>query len=163
MVPDPDRRWICDEMLGRLARYVRFLGYDVLYAQGVKDAEILQQAKDQDRWVLTRDKVMAERSRRVLLLHSVEVEEQLREVRELYPALHTQVSFVRCSLCNGPLAEVDRSSPNPPRGVPEAPWSSGTPIYVCGSCGQHYWEGSHTDEIRRSISRALSRPVRESR
>jgi uncharacterized protein len=151
-----ERRWICDEMLGRLSRYLRFLGYDVDYARGMKDGDILRQAREQDRWVLTRDKVMAERSRRVILLHSVEIEEQLRELRGAFPSLRTEVAFVRCSLCNTPLREVDRSTPNPPKGVPEGPWSNGLPIFACPSCGQAYWEGSHTEEIRRALARAFA-------
>lgn len=143
-------------MLGRLARYVRFLGYDVYYARGMKDGDILRRAKEEDRWVLTRDKVMAERSRRVVLLRSVEVEDQLRELRAAYPELRTEVAFLRCSLCNELLREADRSSPNPPKGVPEGPWASGAPIYICPSCSQPYWEGSHTDEIRRTLARSLS-------
>lgn len=142
-------------MLGRLARYVRFLGYDVLYARGMKDGEILQKAREEDRWVITRDRMMAERSRRVILLRSVEVEEQLQELLRAYPTLRTRVSFVRCSLCNALLRELDRSTPNPPKGVPEATWGSSAPIYVCGACGQTYWEGSHTDEIRRTLAKAL--------
>lgn len=149
-------RWICDEMLGRLARYLRFLGYDVEYARGRTDRSILDQARTEDRRVLTRDRGMAERSPRVTLLRSIEVEEQLREVRAAFPQLRSEVRFVRCSLCNGLLRDADRSSPRPPKGVPEGPWGSGAPIYVCPSCGQAYWEGSHTDEIRRTIARVFA-------
>lgn len=158
VTPGPEPRWICDEMLGRLARYLRFLGYDVAYARQRTDASILQQAREEDRRVLTRDRAMAERSTRVLLLHALEVEEQLREVLRAYPELRRGVRFVRCSLCNAPLQQADRSSPGPPKGVPEGPWMSGTPVFLCPSCGQAYWEGTHTEEIRRTISRAFAPP-----
>ncbi len=154
----PEPRWICDEMLGRLARNLRFLGYDVVYARQRTDSSILEQAKAEDRQVLTRDRGMSERSPRVLLIRSLELDEQLREVSRAYPGLRREVRFVRCSLCNAPLREADRSAPVPPKGVPERHWMSGAPIYVCTSCGQAYWEGSHTDEIRRTLGRVFSSP-----
>ncbi len=156
MTVEPDPRWTCDEMLGRLARYLRFLGYDVVYARNQKDSNILRQAQEEDRRVLTRDRSMAERSPRVWLLHAIEVEEQLREVRARFPSLRSEVRFVRCSLCNGLLRPADRSTPRPPKGVPERTWMSGEPVFLCPECGQAYWEGSHTDEIRRTLARVFA-------
>lgn len=143
-------------MLGRLARYLRFLGYDTEYARNRTDSSILQQAKEEDRRVVTRDQGMAERSPRVVLLRSLEIEGQLLELREAFPALRREVRFLRCSLCNALLEEADRSSPRPPKGVPEGPWMSAAPIFLCPRCGQAYWEGSHTDEIRRTLERVFA-------
>lgn len=143
-------------MLGRLARYLRFLGYDAEYARGVTDTQLLRRAREEDRRVLTRDKGLAERSPRATLIYSVEVEEQLREVRAAFPSLRTEVRFLRCSVCNQLLRQADRSTPNPPRGVPDAVWGGAEPVYTCPGCGQSFWEGSHTAEIRRTLARVFS-------
>ncbi len=152
-------RFLCDEMLGRLARYLRFLGYDVEYRQGVRDEELVRRSREDDRLLLTRDRTLAQRTRRAVLLRSLAVEGQLRELSREVPDLDRGVRFLRCSLCNGPLYEADRSTPRPPRGVPEDRWGGPDPVYICRSCGQAYWEGSHTREIRLTLARALGHEV----
>ncbi|EQD47798.1 protein containing DUF82 [mine drainage metagenome] len=148
-------RFTCDEMLGRLARYLRFLGYDVEYAQGLRDDELVRRSREGDRLLLTRDRILAQRTRRAVLLRSLEVEGQLKELQRGVPELNRGVRFVRCSLCNGLLHEADRSTPKPPKGVPEDRWAAPDPVFVCRSCGQTYWEGDHTREIRRTFARVF--------
>ena len=48
-------KFIADEMLGKLAKWLRFLGYDTLYAEKISDAEIMLIAENEDRIILTRD------------------------------------------------------------------------------------------------------------
>jgi len=54
-------RLLCDEMLGSLARWLRLLGVDVAYVQGVHDDVLAQQARDEDRVLVTRDAALAAR------------------------------------------------------------------------------------------------------
>lgn len=153
---DTEVRWVVDEMLGRLCRYLRFLGYDALYAKGRKDGEILEIARAEDRTLVTRDELLAHRGgRRAIRVRSGDLVEQLREIRRAYPALRRRVAFVRCTTCNGPLVEADRSTPAPPRGVPEDVWAAGTAVHLCRDCGQAYWEGGHTAEIRATLLRVF--------
>ncbi len=152
-----ETRWLADEMVGRLARYLRFLGYDVEYVRGLVDRKILERARDEDRLLLTRDVQLAQRAGpRAIRLRSPELEEQLREVWHAHPTLRRTVAFVRCSECNGPLQHADRSTPTPPRGVPERIWGSTEEVYVCSRCGQAFWEGSHTREIRKTVERLFT-------
>ncbi|MCI4369560.1 MAG: Mut7-C RNAse domain-containing protein, partial [Thermoplasmata archaeon] len=81
------RRWLADEMLGRLARYLRFLGGDVRYARDVSDDEILRLAQDDGRTLLTRDRQLAARTPGSLLIRSHEISEQLLEIRRAFPDL----------------------------------------------------------------------------
>jgi hypothetical protein len=151
-----ERRWIADEMLGKLARYLRFLGYDVVYARGWTDRMILDRSAEQGRTILTRDELLATRAKtRAILLRAFDVEKQLVEIKKAYPFLREEVSFVRCSICNGPLALADRSTPEPPKGVPANVWASPGDVHICSECGQPYWEGSHTKEIRKVLERTF--------
>ena len=141
-------------MLGRLARYLRFMGHDTAYAKGRSDPEIAASAVAEGRVLLTRDRALAARVPGSVLLTSVDLLGQLQAVREAYPGLDWELRFTRCSLCNGVLREGGTAPPksealSPPRGHP----AEGTRLYRCPDCGQTYWEGSHTAAIRRTLAR----------
>jgi len=150
-VPPP--RWLVDEMLGRLARYLRFVGCDTAYVRGKSDDEILDLARREGRILLTRDRELSRRSPEALLIESPVLAEQWRAVRSSWPSVPTELSFARCTLCNGPLdkrraSEVPELGENVPpsvrRGVGE--------LYACRDCGHLYWDGSHTASIRERIA-----------
>jgi uncharacterized protein with PIN domain len=143
--PGEPVRWLVDGMLGRLARYLRFLGYDAEYVPDVEDAELRRRAIAESRVLLTRDRELAARTPGALRITFPELDDQLRELRALYPPLRTEVRFERCTECNGPLQ----------RGPPGGPPASERPTFVCGACGHVYWEGSHTQRIRERIVRVL--------
>jgi len=154
-------RWIADEMVGRLARYLRIVGCDTVYARGLSDEEILRQARAEDRVILTRDRQLASRTSRSLLLESPHLADQWRAVRAAYPDLPTDVEFARCTECNGPLERVTDSGPErPAEGVPWDRVAQGLPLYRCGACGHYYWEGSHTADLRARIAKWAERPSR---
>src|SRR5512135_199764 len=95
----PPPRFIADVMLGRLARWLRVLGYDTLYSSTMDDPELARIARLQDRILLTSDVELARRrGLRVILLTDDQVETQLRTVaRELQ--LSANEAFSRCIDC----------------------------------------------------------------
>ena len=139
-------------MLGRLARYLRFMGHDTAYAQSRSDAEIAAWAVRDARTLLTRDRALAHRVAGALLLASPALADQLRAVRAAYPDLDYRVRFTRCTRCNGSLAPL---SPDPgapaPAGVPVSRWTTGQALFRCAECGHVYWEGSHAAGIRTTL------------
>lgn len=150
-VPEP--RWLADEMVGRLARYLRFVGCDTVYARGLSDDEIIALARREDRVVVTRDRRLAHRTPRALLLESTDIADQWRAVRAAFPQLPNEVSFRRCTECNGPLERV-AETPLPTKND-QVPWdrvARGLPLFHCAACGHYYWEGSHTASIRARLS-----------
>ena len=146
-------RWIADEMVGRLARYLRFVGCDTEYVRGLADAEIVARAEREGRVVLTRDRALARRAPHALLLESTELSRQWRAVRSAYPEIPNEVRFERCTECNGLLETF-----HPPADFPrteEVPWDRlerGLALYRCRVCGHLYWEGSHTASIRARLA-----------
>ncbi len=147
-------RWLVDEMLARLARYLRFVGLDVVQVRGLSDREILEQAEREDRRILTRDRQLAARSPRALLVRSPWLDEQWRELRAAWPGLPHVVSFERCSACNGPLAPyLPGTDPGREAGLPKGLVERGLAVFSCTICGHLYWEGSHTARIRGQLSR----------
>lgn len=139
-------------MLGRLARYLRFVGCDTAYARGVTDDQLLECAKREGRVLLTRDRALSRRAPSAFLVTSPRIEEQWRAVRNAWPGVPVEVRFDRCSLCNGLLRAADPGSLADARDIPPAARTGELRVFVCGECGHLYWEGSHTARIRAQIA-----------
>ncbi|HXQ78688.1 MAG TPA: DUF5615 family PIN-like protein [Thermoplasmata archaeon] len=146
-------RMLADEMVGRLARYLRFVGCDTVYVRGISDDEVLKRARAEDRIILTRDRRLAARAERALLLASSDIAEQWRAVLSAFPELPVAVHFERCTECNGSLEAVEGPVAEPkPEGVPWDRVEKGLPLFRCVDCGHYYWEGTHTADIRRRLA-----------
>ena len=147
-------RWLVDEMLGRLSRYLRFLGYDTEYVRGASDDEIVVRARRETRRLITRDRALSSQLTDSVLLTTTDIEGQVRQLREALPSLRLEVRFDRCSICNGRLSPGGPLTYEPSRTttVPPEVRAGSAPYFVCDSCGQLYWEGSHTREVRKRLS-----------
>jgi len=144
---------LADEMVGRLARYLRAVGCDTVYARGLPDTEIRELARREGRVLLTRDRELARRTPGAVRLESSALAAQWRALAARVPELPREIAFVRCTLCNGPLVPVAASEVSGParEGVPWGRVEQGLALFRCVSCGHLYWEGSHTAQLRRAI------------
>ena len=94
-------------MLGRLARWLRFLGYDTLYYSGISDSSLIRIAREQDRVVLTRDTrlIKIKGLKNYLLITSNDSFQQLLEVIESLKLRQFNL-LSRCVKCNGELMKI---------------------------------------------------------
>ena len=136
-------------MLGRLAKWLRLMGYDAAYEKDADDHHLARRARSEGRILLTRDHALAQRrGLRTLLIDSQELEEQIAQVKEaLGPPPDAALS--RCSLCNTPLQSV------PPEEIADQ-----VPPYIlrthdtfrrCSECGKIYWAGSHIKHMQEQV------------
>ena len=150
-------RFLLDNHLGRLARYLRLLGFDALYFNDqADDAELAQIAHDEGRILLSRDRGLLKRSLVTYgyCLRTKDSREQLTAVLHRYQ-LHDQIKpWSRCLRCNGrlhPIAKeniIHRLEPK-------------TKLYfhefqICGDCQQIYWKGSHFSKLEALIKKAIN-------
>jgi uncharacterized protein with PIN domain len=147
-------KFIADEMLGKLARWLRAVGYDTVYYTGEGDSALVQQALQEDRIILTRDSHLVERklARKSLLIRDDEPREQFRQVvNELELDLDLKSGlFSRCLICNRELFSVKKEDI---RGrVPSYTYSTQSKFYECPDCGRIYWPGTHKDSMMEVIS-----------
>jgi uncharacterized protein len=134
-------RFVVDVMLGRLARWLRRLGYDTDYANDRDDATLARIARAESRVLLTRDRALAaRRGLRALLIDSQILDEQLAQVRAAFP-LPTALRCSRCSECNGLLAPATRAEVA--SRVPPYVLRTYAHFQVCPGCGRAYWPGTH--------------------
>ena len=137
-------RLLCDHMLGSLARWLRFMGYDTAYPGPLDDTQLLGLARAEDRVLLTRDKELAGRWSGAVRIRSDELEEQIRELAAVLP-LRLVDPLSRCSLCNGVLESVPVEAVRDL--VPEGVRSRHDAFWRCPGCGKVYWQGSHWDKM----------------
>ena len=153
-MPDPPipPRFIADVMLGRLARWLRILGYDVLYSNGFADEEIVELAQEDDRVILTRDVRMLERrgAQNHVFIESGDLDTQMEQV---IGALHLErlELFSRCLECNR-ILEIETREAVEGR-VP--PYVFGTQEFFksCPECSRIYWPGTHRDHIQQRVEK----------
>lgn len=128
-------------MVGRLARWLRALGYDTLYDRTWDDAQLADIARTQNRLLLTRDvELTRRRGVRAILIHDDRVMVQFQELTEKL-ALQNTHAFTRCIECNSELAEIARQ--DAAELVPPYVWQTQERFRRCPSCGQVYWRGTH--------------------
>ena len=143
-------------MLGRLARWLRILGYDTLYDPSLDDMALLKTARADDRMLLTQDVALSRRrGARTLYVPSHEPLQQLRQViADL--RLRPSRAYSRCSVCNTAL--VDATPEEIARHVPAYVRRTYTLFRRCLQCGHVYWHGSHWRDMQRALGIAPAPP-----
>lgn len=159
--PKPLRnpQFVCDAHLGRLAAYLRMLGFDTLYRSDFRDEELVEIATSQKRILLTRDRglLMHGKLTHGYYVRSTNPRKQLKEVLDRFQ-LHSLVDpFSRCMECNTLLLPADAQLVKTK--VPEGVQSRVTEFYMCPSCKKVYWEGSHVERMSRLIEEINPRDI----
>jgi len=151
-------RFAADEMLGSLARWLRLMGYDTMYAKDVEDSKILEIAREENRYLLTRDKELSQRiGEQGLYVESDDLDEQLVRVSARYN-LEPDPDKTRCTVCNGELRTVTKEEAV--GHVPEGALENNTVFYVCTECGKYYWRGSHWKNISKRLQDVSADPLK---
>jgi len=141
-------RFICDVMLGRLAKYLRVLGFDAEYVRSEAELERLRE-EGGDRILLTR-RTKAMRFPHTVRIRSESAREQLNEIKGLISAsIAPERVLNRCIECNRELIEVDKEEIESL--VPEFVYHQYGRFKQCPSCARVYWEGSHVAGLDRLI------------
>lgn len=154
--PQPlrDPRFVLDAHLGRLAAYLRMLGFDALYRKDFTDHELAAVSAAQRRILLTRDAGLLKH--RVVThgywLRATDPREQLREVVRRFDLAGRVAPFTRCMRCNTPLEEAPEEAVATT--VPPVARSRCREFRRCPSCARLYWPGSHYRRMR-SFMQAL--------
>jgi len=143
-------------MLGKLAKWLRMLGFDTRYIPDADDDELVRVAVREDRYLLTRDRRLCDR--RMVRKRCVFVDwgDTKSQVAQVLRALDLYVDpgnlFTRCAVCNGeivPLAKVDVEGR-----VPPYVYQTQSEFGQCTGCHRIYWRGTHIQHVMEALEEA---------
>lgn len=143
MHSDQTLHFLCDQNLGRLARWLRILGFDAEYMSRWEEKRY-SDALQRGRIVLTRRRDLMETADVVHIPHD-HVRDQIIFISGLFGLSKAVNPLSRCSICNAALVQAFRDEVKGK--VPEYVFSTHETFAQCPSCGRIYWKGTHTSRV----------------
>jgi uncharacterized protein with PIN domain len=143
--------FIVTEELGKLAKWLRVLGYDCVYHAGDRESDLVIQALRDRRVLLTRTERLRKYTgiKTVVIKHD-HVEDQVEQVvLELGLPLDEDGFFQRCVECNEMLSGVEKSDIKGK--VPEYVFDTQDGFKACPACKKVFWKGTHWDNVGRKV------------
>lgn len=141
-------------MVGKLARYMRMAGYDVMYINNAIDEQIIKIARESDRIILTRDSLMLARREfkkgiiKYLYIKEDKLENQLDQIK-LDLKVSLKPNLVRCIECNEKLIKVKKEDVK--NKIPPYVYKTQKNFLYCKNCDKYYWRGTHYQNIKNTF------------
>lgn len=150
-------KFIADIMLGKLAKWLRIAGIDVLYSNKMNDEDLIKLSLKTDRILLTRDRKLSEdkRLRKIVMIENEHIEEQLKEFFEKTKICPSKL-FSRCLICNEPLQIIEDKRIIKDK-VPKYTYLTNDVFSICQKCDKIYWKGTHRENMEKRIRELLQK------
>lgn len=159
---DPGPKFIVDNNVGRLAKWLRVLGFDTLFINPIADEDLLAIARRDGRIIVTKDTAFLRRREVIdgrLKVVFVRSNDRLGQLREVIEALNLPAPdrwFSRCLACNAPLTAVPKAEVADQ--VPPYVYATQNGFQRCPSCGRVYWPGTHWERMRAELQTVMAGP-----
>ncbi|MCE8422913.1 MAG: hypothetical protein J5U17_04720 [Candidatus Methanoperedens sp.] len=156
-------KFILDRMLGRLTRWMRLLGYDILYIkkQDDDDRTFLALAEKEGGILISRDKILINKAikggLRAYLVGSSDIIGQLREMKKEFD-IRLEPEMDRCCLCNSMIRKIlpdEMAIVRRTDYVYPSRLNSTTDFWLCENCQQVYWQGKHWENIKEMAEKVI--------
>lgn len=150
---------LVDGSLGKLARWMRMIGYNTSYYSQLVRNDIIELAIERELIIITKSQTTADMGKKqglkCIQIIGNTVDEQIAELVNMkFEIKDPEIQYSRCSLCNGILKHAN--SIEDMSLIPKKSKNYYSVFYKCINCNQFYWEGSHWVKIRRTIQDAIS-------
>lgn len=147
--------FVVDCMLGKLAKWLKVLGFDALYYSKAEDDDLLAIARREGRVLLSRDHALLGRAKRLksLLIESETWQNQIAQVLTHF-RLHDEVRpYSRCLECNAALKPLPKSKAQ--NLVTPFIFERADSFAVCPACGRVFWPGTHFDDMAAKLEMVM--------
>lgn len=141
-------KFLLTRELGRLAKWLRILGYDTEYFNQDNISFLIIQALRDERIIITRNSHLPQsRGIRIVLIEAEKIKEQIRQVvNKLNIKPQEEIMFSRCIICNVELISVSKNEIKDR--VPEYVFKTQEDYVSCPKCNRIYWQGSHWGNVK---------------
>ena len=152
-------KFFADNNVGRLAKWLRMMGYDTLFFNGSDDSSMIAIALAEGRVILTRDtqimkrRVVTSGQLKAVLIQGDEAEQQMRQVIDSLNLDCQFRPFTICLECNQPL--VPRSKEQVKDLVPPYVFQTQVQYVECPTCHRIYWRGTHWQAMTRKLNKFM--------
>lgn len=153
-------KFIADCMVGKLARWLRILGFDVAYFSKIEDENLIRLATRERRTILTRDHELIKKAirkkslkQRTLLIESERWEEQVEQVLDHFKLRKKIDPNSRCLECNEKLKFLPKSRAK--NLVPPFVFERAESFALCPACGRVFWKGTHFRDMEKKLARFI--------
>jgi uncharacterized protein with PIN domain len=152
-------RFIVDHNVGKLAKWLRMMGYDALFFNGSDDSGMIATALAENRVILTRDTGIVQRRLvtsgrlKAILINSDRVDTQMKQVIDTLNLDINYRPFTICLECNQPLVEVSKEQVR--ERVPPYVFKTQQQYMECPACRRIYWRGTHWRAMNRRLEKLL--------
>ncbi len=149
-------KFILTKELGRLAKWLRILGYDTAYFNQDNLSSLIIQALSSQRIILTRNQRLAKQYSeiKIMVIQKEKIKEQIAEVvkeLKIYPG-QSQM-FTRCIICNEALIEIEKEKAK--NRVPEYVFKTQENFITCLKCNRIYWQGTHWGNVTKTLEEII--------
>jgi len=150
-------KFYADSMLGKLTRFLRFLGYDTLYRREESVDKMLETSFEDNRIILSKSKEIINKCSKLnVKSFFISTNDIGYQLRMLHNVLHLEISIpplnTRCSVCNNELIEKNKQEII--NLIPKRTARHYDRFWQCSACGKIYWIGSHWKDIEKIITEA---------
>lgn len=143
-------RFVVDKMLGKLAKWLRILGYDTFYKNKISNATLLSIANSDNKILITRNHFFKKSKHQIKIIFITKdnLKDQLLELNNKIK-LSTDKLFTRCPICNRKITEIEKEYVKDI--VPEYVYQNQDRFFQCLLCGKVYWAGTHLENAKKFI------------
>ena len=152
-------KFIVDNNVGKLAKWLRMIGYDAAFFDGSDDAYLVARALAEDRVILTRDTQIMKRGiitsgrLKAILINSDKPEPQIQQVIDTLNLDCQSRPFTLCLECNQPL--VERSKDEVKDRVSPYVFQTQSQYMECPACHRIYWRGTHWQAMTKKLKKFM--------
>ena len=148
-------KFILTKELGRLAKWLRILGFDTVYYNQDNLSSLIIQALRDERIILTRNQRLPQaRGLKIVLIKNEKIKKQVAEILQtLKIVLEPEMMFSRCILCNAQLTDIAKDKVKDK--VPEYVFKTQEDFVTCPECQRIYWQGTHWGNVTKTLEEII--------
>lgn len=150
-------KFIVDCMLGKLAKWLKILGFDATFFSKIEDSKLLDLAREEERILLTRDTGLIEKAKKIdtLFIESEDWNDQIEQVLDEYRLWPDIQPYSRCIECNAELKHLPKSRAR--NLVTPFVYEKADSFALCPGCGRVFWKGTHHQDMEEKIDEILKK------